>query len=196
MKIQMREIYLVVLTLLLTAGLLPGQQTGPEWAPPPREWEEFRSAEGGFRILVPGPVRQSADTLETGIGQLVYHTFFCQEKEEDGSDNLLYMVSYVDYPAGTVHSDSTELLPEFFEATVESAAFSINGKVLYAHEDRYFEYPGYIWRIDYLGGKAVIKTRAYLVGSRLYTLQTVTYRELNLNPASDKFMEAFRLLDR
>ncbi len=154
-------------------------------------WSEFRSYEGRFRIQAPGPMQQKTDTISTRLGPTAYHTFFYQT---EGGDNLLYMVSYCDYPEGGMHADSTELIEPFFEATVEAAAFSIDGKVVYSSPMKFFNYPGYIWRIDYLEGQAVVKTRAFIIEQRYYAIQTVTYRGLNLNPHTDRFMDSFRLL--
>jgi len=157
------------------------------------KWEEFISYDGGFRVLVPGPIKQKVDSIETRVGELAYHTFFHQAPGKD-SENVLYMISYCDYPEGTLHSDSLELLNEFFQATMEAAASSVRGELIYADDTRLQRYPGKVWRIDYLNGKAVIKTRAYVVQQRYYTVQTIMLRSRSLNRASDKFLDSFRLL--
>lgn len=157
------------------------------------QWEEIKSYEGKFRILSPESMIKKVDTVETQIGKLAYHTHFFQDDLQ--GENLFYMLSYCDYPEYTVHSDSTALLPDFFEATMESAAKSVNGDLLYADDFSYREYPGKVWRIDYLEGKALIKTRAYLIGRRYYALQTITLKDRSLNTASDKFLDSFRFLE-
>ena len=166
-------------------------------ADPPqhRGWEAFSSYEGRFRILIPGSVEQKVDSIDTRMGRLAYHTFFHQSPEGEASDNILYMVSYCDYPPGTVHSDSLELLDVFFEATMDAAAGSVRGELLYSDDIRLGKYPGKLWRIDYLNGKAVIKTRAYVVGSRYYSVQTITVRKRSINRSSGKFLDSFHLLE-
>ena len=161
------------------------------------KWEEFKSYEGRFRVLVPGPMVQRVDSLETPIGTLAYHTFFYQppKEEESTADNLLYLLSYCDYPEHTVHSDSAELLDEFFSATIEEAVESVHGELAYSDSQEYFGYPGRIWRIDYINGQAVIKTRALVAGNRYYALQTATVKGRSLNTASSRFMDSFRLLE-
>ncbi|GJM32482.1 MAG: hypothetical protein DHS20C18_14830 [Saprospiraceae bacterium] len=157
-------------------------------------WQELISYEGKFRLLVPGTVQLKTDSITTEIGNLAYHTFVYQP-EEKTADNLLYLLSYCDYPINTVHSDSTELVSEFFDATVETAVTSVHGVLLYNDELFLKKYPGRIWRIDYLDGKAVIKNRAFLVNSRFYSLRTISLKEKNLNPSSDQFFESFHILD-
>jgi len=157
-------------------------------------WEEFKSYEGKFRILTPGPFRVKTDTIETQVGPVAHHTFFYQAPEKQ-AENLIYMVSYYDYPPAAVHSDSTELLKEFFSATISAAVNSVRGDLVYADDIRLDRYPGKLWRIHYLDGKAVIKTKAFVVGSRYYSVQTIMYRNMSLNSASEKFLDSFRLLN-
>ena len=180
-----------IILLLLCWSSLAGADVRAE---PPGQWEEFVSYDGRFRIVTPGPVKQKVDSIDTRLGRLAYHTFFHQP-EGEGQENVLYMVSYWDYPPGTVHSDSLELLDEFFQATMEAATSSVRGELLYADDIRLERYPGKVWRINYLNGKAVIRTRAYVVGARFYTVQTIMLRERSLNRASDRFLDSFRLLE-
>ncbi len=193
MKSVMQSGYLMLL-LPVCWSLLAGAEVRAEAPAPAGQWEEFVSYDGRFRILTPGPFKQKVDSIDTRLGPLAYHTFFHQP-EGEAQENVLYMVSYCDYPAGTVHSDSLELLDEFFQATMEAATSSVRGELLYADDIRLDRYPGKVWRIDYLNGKAVIKTRAYVVGTRFYTVQTIMVRQRSLNRASDRFLDSFRLLE-
>ncbi len=157
------------------------------------EWQEHVSVEGRFRVLLPGNFTEKVDSVETEIGHLVYHTFFLQTDEKT-ADNLFYMVSYCDYPASMVLADSVGLMEELFQTTIESAADAVKGSVAYSSDIQLDKYPGKQWRIDYLDGKAVIKNRAYLVGNRFFSLQTISYKEKSLNNDGTKFFDSFRLL--
>ncbi len=158
-------------------------------------WEEFVSYEGRFRVLTPGDFSVKIDSVSTAIGTLAYHTFYYQPPEADRPENLFYMISYCDYPPEGVHSDSTALLDEFFASTMDAAAESVQGELLYSAEQKLDGYPGRIWRIDYLQGQAVVKTRAFLVKNRYYAIQTITVESLAMNPASERFFDSFRLLE-
>jgi hypothetical protein len=158
------------------------------------DWNRFESEKGNFSVLVPGKMTQKKDTVETEIGNLTYHIYFHKPELED-ADNFLYMVSYCDYPEGTVHSDSTELLAEFFEATVESSTFSVNGELYYSSDIEYRGYPGKIWRVNYGDNTAAIKTKAFVIGNRYYAIQAITLRDKSLNAAIDKFLDSFQLLE-
>ncbi len=177
--------YLFLLSLLFPI-LLSSQEDGP--------WSYYQSNEGSFSIDFPeGNLVERSDTVETAIGELVYHLFMIQKDQK--SDNVMYMLSYCDYPEGTIHSDSTELLHEFFEATMDQAAKSVNGELTYHDFAWYKDYPGYLWRIDYLDGKALIKTKAFLINRRYFAVQTVTVRPKSLNLSTDRFMDSFKFIE-
>ncbi len=159
------------------------------------KWREFKSMEGRFRVVCPGNMQEKIDSVDTHIGRVAFHTYFFQSKDEKSADNLIYLVSYCDYPPNTIHSDSTLMVREFFEATMESAEAAVDGDMIYSREIIYRGFPGRLWRIHYLDGHVVIKTRAFLVGSRFYTIRVVTWRERSLNTAADRFLESFRTLE-
>ncbi len=153
-------------------------------------WEEFTSPDGRFRVVAPGHFSVKTDTINTGLGDLAYHTFYIQTKDRQ-AENLFYMVSYCDYPQDVVFVDSTELVEEFFQATIEAATQSVKGVLRYATDIKLGENPGKFWRIDYLDDKAVIKTKAFLVGRRYYSVQTIAYKEKNINASADRFFDSF-----
>lgn len=167
---------------------------GMAWSQTFSSWIPTNSYDGRFQVLSPGLMLEKTDSIETPLGELAYRVHFFQP-EDKTADNLLYMISWCDYPEGSIHADSTEMLEEFFNATMESAAFSVKGNVVYSDAYKMEEYPGRIWRIDYLDGNAIIKTRAFVVGSRYYALQTVSRKEQHLNILGEKFFDSFRLIE-
>lgn len=158
-----------------------------------QSWIFYESPDQRFRIAAPGPLTVQVDTITTEIGELYYHTLFYQADET--AANQVYMLSYCDYPQGSLHSDSTELVIDFFKETIEEAYFSINGELRYLSEEPYFEYPARFWRIDYLQGQAVIKTKAIVAGNRYYAIQVAAPKVRHINPDSERFFDSFRLLE-
>lgn len=156
------------------------------------DWKLFESDKGRFSILVPGLMSEKKNEVETEIGTLTYHIYF-HKPEAENADNFLYMVSYCDYPEGSVHSDSTELLADFFEATVESSVFSVNGDLFYSTDMDYKGYPGKLWRVNYGDNTAAIKTKAFMIENRYYAVQAITLRDKSLNSAIDKFLDSFQV---
>ncbi|MEL6924253.1 MAG: hypothetical protein AAFO94_09410 [Bacteroidota bacterium] len=159
------------------------------------DWQIFSNPSGNFKVEVPGTMQENVQEIQTAIGPLTYHTFIHQSTQ-DSADNVLYLLSYCDYPEGGMHSDSTALLKDFFETTISTATESVDGVLAYSTEDQLGDYPGRLWRIHYNGGAATIKTKAFLVGPRFYSVQTVTYRERSLNKSSERYLNSFRLLTK
>ena len=158
------------------------------------KWAEFRSETGNFSVLTPQEMELKTDTLTTAVGNLIYHTYFLQQQEKQG--NQIYMVTYCDYPEGSVHADSTELVEAFFDATIQSATESVEGELLYIHKEKLQGYEGKRWRIDYLEGQAVIRTRAFVVENRYYSVQVVNPQYKNMNANVERFMDSFRFLEK
>lgn len=185
-------LYFMVTLQLPMHAQTPLSATKPNSWEQSASWQEFSHYDGRFSVVSPGPFTEKIDSVRTALGVLAYHSFFFQPSAEN-ADNAVYMVSYCDYPEGSVHSDSIGLVQDFFDATQESAALSVRGDVRYSDSVALYNYPGRIWRIDYRDGRASIRTRAYVVANRYYAIQTVCKKELGLNPSSDRFLDSFRL---
>lgn len=153
-------------------------------------WKEYKSVEGKFQVLTPGDFDKAVDTVRTDLGKLAYHILVYNNTQKN-AENLFYMITFCDYPPGTIHSDSTTLLKDFFEASIDQAASSVKGEVMYQSDVSLQGYPGKVWRINYLRDQAVIKTKAFMVGNRFYTIQTVTLKDMAMNAASERFFDSF-----
>ena len=156
-------------------------------------WEPYTSVDGRFTVLAPGEFQHKENSIETDIGAITYHSYVYQSPDP-GADNLVYMISYCDYPEHSIHSDSTEIVDDFFNETLESATFSVDGELIYSAPTNIKDYPGRIWRIHYNKGTASIKSKAFLVKNRFYNVQAITLSDKKLNTAVDKFLESFKVL--
>ena len=104
-----------------------------------QSWDRFEYDKGQFSILSPDSLEYVVQEFQTDLGKQMYHTYFYQLTQEEG--DIILMVSFVDYPIGSIHSDSTEILKNFFDQTATSAALSINGEIAYQSQDQYHGYP-------------------------------------------------------
>ncbi|WP_238751859.1 hypothetical protein [Neolewinella maritima] len=192
---------LFVLLLLSCPLVAQTARLDPEAvAAPDKSWEESRrwlqvdELAGRFRIETPGPLEHKIDTLDTAVGEQIFHTYFFKVPDLERAENVIYVLSYVDYPAGALHQDSTELVQELLRSTEESAAEALRGEVVYATEREVTGFPGRIWRIDYKEGAATARTLAFVVEQRYYELKTFSLTGRGLSESSDKFFKSFRLL--
>jgi len=190
------KIFALVLSLFL---LLPLQAQEEEVLDPLKSWEQTNASwedishfEGKFAVTTPGAFYEKVDSIDTPLGQMIYHTFFLQPPS-DLAENEVYMVSYVDYPEGTIHQDSTELVAELMNETQDAAQESVRGEIMFSNDGFQKDYPFRFWRIDYLNGRASIRTKAIVANNRFYTVQTVSRREYGMNHSTDRFIDSFRV---
>ena len=159
-----------------------------------QNWDNISPEECKCAILMPGKPEQAKRTINhPAYGKLTMNFAILQPK--DSTDpNLVYMLSYTDYPTGTIHSDSTNTLESFFASSREGAIANVQGKLLSETIVNLSGYPGRELRINFKNGLALIRCRNYLVKNRLYTIQIITLTENNFNNSINKFLESFKLL--
>lgn len=138
-------------------------------------------------VLIPGTFQYSADTIPTEVGEIIYHTWHSRDS------TVQYLVSFCNYPEGTVHSDSTELLEEFFTATISAAVEKTRGIKRYESGMLQSGFPGRFWRIDI--GTRYVKTRAFVAGTRFYSLQVIGPLGAEQDQSESAFFDSFRFLD-
>jgi hypothetical protein len=161
-------------------------------------WEERNDIDGRFKLLAPAVLTHKVDTVETSLGKQAYHTFFLQAPDKDEAENIIYAISYVDYPDGSLHHDSLELVNEFLTGTEEEAAIAVGGEVIYSSDKLISGFPARQWRIDYpsKGGTASARTLAGVAGNRYYELKVFSLQASGLNKSADKFFDSVRLFSK
>jgi hypothetical protein len=155
-------------------------------------WKEFKTYEGKFRVLTPtGEMTEKVKSIKTGLGEVAYHTFM-NRPEEKNPDCVFYVVNYCDYPKGTFPADSTDLINEFLDETVNESVKTVGGVLTYQSDIQILTNRGKIWRVQYNGDRALIKSKCFLVGDRFYLVQTMMKKEKSMNPSADKFLDSFQ----
>jgi len=189
--------FLFICCCFLFLGQATAQEKAPldplqSWELTQAKWSEIAHFAGRFRVVSPGPFQEKVDSMDTPLGQLFYHTLYLAPQTEK-TENEFYMVSYVDYPEGTVHQDSLELIGELLNETQAAAVESVRGELLFSQDGYQHDFPFRYWRIDYLNGRASIRTKAIIAGNRFYTVQTVTRQEYGMNHSTDRFIDSFEV---
>ena len=135
-------------------------------------WTMLTSPGGRFKVTCPGPMTEHIITAQPEIGEIKYHTFSYQRLDSLGKATI-FMVSYYDYPLGKSFQDSIDLKQELYTATIDEAAQSIQGDLVYAQDDFSYSNFGKIWRINFRDGEAFSKTKAFFQENRYYSIQIV-----------------------
>lgn len=192
--IRIIALFLLSLPLLAQAPRLDRSATPQKSWEDDNKWTQIDDLDGRFRIETPGNFELRIDTLQTAVGEQRFHTYFYKVPDLARAENLIYVLSYVDYPADALHQDSTELLTEFLSSTQSAAAEALRGEVVYATDREVLGFPGRLWRIDYKDGEASARTLAFVAGRRYFELKTFSLTGRGGGDASDKFFRSFRLL--
>ena len=158
-------------------------------------WIELNELDGRFRLMAPDELTHNIDSVETAIGVQAYHTFHLQAPDYKRAENIIYALSYVDFPQGSLHHDSLELVTEFLLGTEEEAGAAVGGETVYASDKILFGYPARQWRIDYpsKGGVASARTLAVVAGNRYYELKVFSRSDKGINTSADKFFDSLRI---
>jgi hypothetical protein len=155
-------------------------------------WKEFKTYDGKFRVLVPmGEMNEKVTKIKTALGEVNYHTFM-HRSEEKNPDCVFYVVNYCDYPTGTFPADSTELINDFMTETINESVRVTGGTLTYQSDIQILMNKGKIWRVQYNGDRALIKSKCFLVGDRFYLIQTMMLKAKSMNPSADKFLDSFQ----
>ena len=85
---------MIVLVVLLGSSTMAQTRPAAVQEDNASGWKEFSSAEGQFKVSLPGTPRSDIATVGTPFGELKSHFFVLE------TDTFLYYVSYVDLPAG------------------------------------------------------------------------------------------------
>ena len=124
------------------------------------EMKEYVSAEGRFRVLMPGTPTietQNVTYADSNASATMYMA------SVDLGDDATYAVSYYDYPPGVANGTPEQILAQARDA-------SISGKTLvWDVPIALGRVPGRAYRAV-LGDGNVMEFRIYLVGQRLYSM--------------------------
>lgn len=177
------KVLFVVLLSFSSVFVLTGQE----------EWVVFEEKEGiDFVVDAPAKLVKKTKDFETAIGPLTAVTY-AHEGDEDDS-NYLYAINIIEYPEGTFHPDSTELIDAFLDSAVESFVEGLEGEEVYqADISEVANGKGKLFRIKYSDEYTIIKGKTFLKNDIFITLQVYTTKNKSLNDEIDDFLNSFRV---
>ena len=154
------------------------------------EWITYTSeAPLEFSVYVPGEMKKSNKTIQTAVGELETMTFEFQGDEDDV--NYLYLINLVQYPFGTFHSDSTALMSDYLDNSIQTTVDKVGGTLVYSSDIDYEN--GKLFRIKYNNGDAVIKGKSFIRNDVFVNVQVFTIQNKSLNDEMDVFLDSFKM---
>jgi hypothetical protein len=154
------------------------------YAPEAPAWSEFSTAEGRFKVLMPGiPVSQTL-TLEMHNARIVHHSYLSSKR------GVTCVVDYVDLAPEVVDPNHAKIL---FDEARDQFIKDSQGKLATETPISLEGYPGREVRLHVYGGEAV--ARFYLVGDRFYQLAIIAANPApNPNGEIDNFFSSFKII--
>jgi DNA polymerase elongation subunit (family B) len=159
------------------------------------DWQIFQSEAGKFQIEMPELPAFTSQLLSTKSGDLKMSAFM-HEGEEGIDDNIMYMISYIDYPENEVNAETMDkmTLTNFYNESAAGSALSMEGKITEEAEAEVLGYDARNFTIKYLDGKAIMRMQLILVRNRAFAIQTVALAANDKNAAQNRFFNSFELL--
>lgn len=180
----MKQYILTLLFLICTLDMVCGQQ----------DWTYFQPKDQSFELSVPCDLSAGEKKIVTDIGEMHPFTWACSGTE--GDPNYLYMVSYVDYPTGTLHADSVELMKTLLDESMDALLKDIHASLDYKADSPYGHHNGIIFRAMIDKNKVVVKCRMLIVDDRFYAIQVYTPMDKSLNDDINRYLNSFRLKEK
>jgi len=156
--------------------------------------EYLKDETAGFSIKAPGTFLEKYQQVPTDLGSLEVLTYYHQPDIENPK-NYLYLINYIEYPAGSLHHDSLDMVKDLFSKSIEEFNFSVGGKLIYQTPFLDERPPHSIFRSEYDDGFKIVKAKMIVDKNRFYFLQVFTTKPHSLNKGVDDFLESFMLLN-
>jgi hypothetical protein len=159
-------------------------------AGPLADWKPFKSAEGGFSLMLPEEPTSQTQAVDTAAGKVDTYIFMSSQ------GNNVYGISYNDFPAAAVQQ-SADGIKAMLEASRDGAARNVKGKVVNSKAVTLDGHPGidFVAELpvgDALPAGATYHGRTFLVGNRLYQLLTIA-TDKGQDEIVAAFLESFKL---
>jgi hypothetical protein len=146
-------------------------------------WKEYSSKEYSMAYSMPADPTPRTKTLDSDIGKLTIHSYLLDQ------GNCALVVAVIVYPDEVLQAVPAKVLAAGRDSMVSHFT---NGKVVSEKEITIDGNPGIAF--DFTSDQFHGTSRAYLVGKRLYQLQSLAAAGTPLLPGTDRFMNSFRLL--
>lgn len=144
-----------------------------------------------FIVSSPGELDQRIDSVETEVGMMISERYF---HVLEGNPSFTFMITMVQYPPGTVPSDSTEVHEELLSDVIYNSADQLLGSVIYDTDISTDDIMARMYRLSYGADSMSIKSRVMFYEGQLYNVQVACPTSSNLDKKVDKFLDSFMIL--
>ena len=147
----------------------------------------FVSKAGKFSVALPAKPSEKSRKIKVGDREQDLHVFSVEQKDR------AYVVTYIDYPKGTIGDDKDK----FLAGVVERNVGLLKGKV--AAEEKITlgkaKHPGRDVRVDLPDKKQLYRARVFLVGDRVYQIVVLGPEEFVKGKEIDEYLKSFEVTE-
>ncbi|HJZ56156.1 MAG TPA: hypothetical protein VKE74_14410 [Gemmataceae bacterium] len=145
--------------------------------------EVFRPKDGQFSVRFPGKPKENSQNADSALGQLkVYTATFAT------TEGNVYLVSYTDFPAGTVKPESHAALFDGVREGLKKDGKLVSETELAVGPDKL---PGREIVIEKEKGKQHVKFRVVIRGDRLFQVAVVGSGDFVKGKEATAFLDSF-----
>lgn len=158
------------------------------------QWEKVSEFNPYWSVSMPGEPEYYKKEILTHVGEMEIHSYMLAPEYSEEQSNLMYLIEYYDYPEGSFHPDSIELIDMFLDQTAIATSSEVGGELVYESNINKNGHRGKLYRCQYKDATYIMKSKMYLVGDRFYHLKVYCKKEYALNEEMDTFLDSFRLI--
>lgn len=159
-------------------------------------WVLKKDIKHAYRVEFPVEPESQETNVATAKGDIMMYSYLANDTGK--TKNFIYMTSTSDYPTSWFPNgiDTPEKENELLNNCVSGAVANVKGTLVYSREAEHNGFKGKKARIHITSGGAdyTINIKCFLVGYKLYMLQTISKKVDEGNQDIDKFFNSFELI--
>jgi hypothetical protein len=149
-------------------------------------WTKYTSKKGGFSVVMPGTPRESTKTVKTPYDTYEHNLLILA----DPVNGTAYAIDFTDLPEDLLQGASVET---FLDTECDVFLQKAKCKLLSQKAITRGRLLGREIEVELLAGKAISRTRIFLVGRRIYHLSVIMPRAQANAADMERFLDSFGL---
>ena len=144
---------------------------------------------GDFVAKFSGVPDTSSQSLSTEAGMVKVNNYILETK----GDNVVFAVSYTDYPKEKEPHSESEINAMLDGAAAGSVSKMVGSTIKSTSRIEMDGIPGMDVVVDYMGGAAIIHMKYYLQHNRLFVVQVINSANEDNDAEMNRFFESFKV---
>jgi len=162
------------------------------------DWASYQSEDLSFQVKFPQNFNVVKDSLETKLGKLEIHNVYhyCGEESNcrHSDSKAIYSLIYMNYPENTFSRDSSEMINELFDETLDQRLIEMNASLDYQSPIEHDLYDARILRFSNPEGK-VCKAKFILYKDCFVALQVISTLAKSKDDEVKGFLNSFHIIE-